>query len=382
VIVPEERVVHYLDKTKVPPAIRESLMEKLKELHSPSLYSSSGNVLENIGRHIYRAFIPPTAREALSYLEGKGLQHLEIATNDVEIPWQLMHDGKEFLSLRLAIGRTIQTNASFPLKEPKAAGKINILFISDPREDLPEARLEVPRIIETLDKSVVEVDVLHGEDATIGNVMDTLMNKEEDELEIIHFAGHVDYDSANPHESLMILRDGGVSAKYIHNLIEHPPFLVFMNACDTAQDTNSSYADQQRKITGLASAFITSGCGAYVGTTWPVPDAMAADLAIEFYRNLAAGKSFGIALRDAKRVLYARNPKDASWAAFVLYGDPQLSFPFTKCWFCESRFLVNRTCEKCGFPICANCSKCGCNLEPFTLQLLKTAVAESKTKIS
>jgi hypothetical protein len=186
-IMPEGRVVHYLDRTKVPPSLRESIIKKLESLSDRAFYADTSEEeltgeaqLSSIGRQVYRAFIPATAREALSYLYDVGVRNLEIATNDIEIPWYLMHDGQDFLCLRYVVGRTIQTSASFPLIEAESKGRLDILFISDPTEDLPSTRREVSRIMENVRSAsdFVAVDVLEGKDATIDRLMYLLMSKE------------------------------------------------------------------------------------------------------------------------------------------------------------------------------------------------------------
>jgi CHAT domain-containing protein/ribosomal protein L32 len=198
------------------------------------------------------------------------------------------------------------------------------------------------------------------------------MSKEHERLEVLHFAGHVDYNKEKPEETSILLNDGKVTAKYLHDLIEAPPVLVFMNACSSAKESEVSYSEWQGQLTGLASAFIKAGVGAYIGTSWPVLDEPAADLAIEFYKGLHDGKSMGAALSDAQRnLLKSRGPLDLTWAAFTLFGDPRLSFPFSECWTCGKRFMMEDKCEKCGFYRCPHCRNCGCSLSEETRKIVK-----------
>jgi len=35
-----------------------------------------------------------------------------------------------------------------------------------------------------------------------------------------------------------------------------------------------------------------------------------------------------------------------------------------ECWFCDYEFIKEKYCSKCGYYVCPNCFKCGCNLNP------------------
>jgi CHAT domain-containing protein len=120
-----------------------------------------------------------------------------------------MHDGQNFLCLKYVVGRTTQTNASFPLIEAESKGRIDILFISDPTEELPSARTEVSRIMENVRSDFIAADVLEGKNATIDRLIELLMSKEHERLEVLHFAGHVEYNKEKPEESSILLNDDG-----------------------------------------------------------------------------------------------------------------------------------------------------------------------------
>jgi hypothetical protein len=53
-----------------------------------------------------------------------------------------------------------------------------------------------------------------------------------------------------------------------------------------------------------------------------VPDKIAADFAVEFYRHALDGQPLGDAMLQARSATAGRHPTDLSWASFVLYGDP------------------------------------------------------------
>lgn len=80
-------------------------------------------------------------------------------------------------------------------------------------------------------------------------------------------------------------------------------------------------------VVGLASAFVYSGAMGCVGSLWPVYDEAAAAFAIDFYRRVLDGDPIGEALRHARRTTRDRYPEGATWASYVLYGDPTYRLP-------------------------------------------------------
>jgi hypothetical protein len=337
-ILPSGKVVHFLDKIRIPSSIRRATLAKLDEAsviaayfvrsgkgitvekEISSLDIDIGATLTKLGQTIYKSYIPPLARD---YLRNLKLEFLEVSTNDVEIPWELMHDGDNFLCLKYAMGRAVQTKIRIPTQHPEVRDKITILFISDPLGNLPQAQEEVKIIVGELQKysDMFEIDILEGKDASIDKVVEKLLTTH---YEVIHYAGHVEYNADKPEESVLLLYDNGVTAKYVHNIIEFPPVLVFMNACSSAKATSMDQLPYQGELIGLGDAFIASGVSAYIGALWPIHDKPSAEFAITFYKSLAEGKCVGVALREAKRTSYLKyGRKNITWAAFILYGDPR-----------------------------------------------------------
>jgi CHAT domain-containing protein len=75
-------------------------------------------------------------------------------------------------------------------------------------------------------------------------------------------------------------------------------------------------------IMALTRGFLYSGARNMVVSLWKVFDEHTSQLMIEFYKGVAAGKSYSTALREAKLQMM-QNPNTAfpaSWAGFVLIG--------------------------------------------------------------
>jgi CHAT domain-containing protein len=73
---------------------------------------------------------------------------------------------------------------------------------------------------------------------------------------------------------------------------------------------------------GLASALVCGGALGCIGALWPVDDDAAAHFAIEFYNRVLEGHLVGEAIRRARRASIEQHGDQATWASFVLYGDP------------------------------------------------------------
>jgi hypothetical protein len=276
--------------------------------------------LKDLGKVMSDYFL---SANAIKTIRDSRDQNLIIETNDTEIPWELMYDGADFLSMRYYVGRTLVVDSEGEWRNrplPKKTSKLRIALVIDPTETLPAAVKELG-LAEAL-RQVGEVDVYQGRS------VDMLkgMNLFSQGYDIIHFAGHADFDPDNPNESSLGFADGKLKAYHIKEMIEKSetvPRLIFVNACTSARESAETELDYHGyKIKGLASLFLQSGVSAYVGTTWTIFDESAQLLATEFYGRVLRGEPVGMALTGARRVTFEKYPDDLSWASFVLYGDP------------------------------------------------------------
>ncbi|MFZ7128099.1 MAG: CHAT domain-containing protein [Desulfobacterales bacterium] len=149
-------------------------------------------------------------------------------------------------------------------------------------------------------------------------------------VEIIHFAGHGDYDASNPDSAVLFLSDGMPlyaalfrSAKYGGR--QSPMF--FLNAC-MAGIGDVLLGD----MGGFPGNCLKGGFGGVLGALWEVDDAMAHKLAIEFWHRAlpldgTSSIPVGEILRDI-RAKYIPDPATApaiTYLAYVYYGHPRLT---------------------------------------------------------
>jgi hypothetical protein len=289
--------------------------------------------LSSMGSVLYRLLVPDRMKEEMASHPDSPLT---VITNDLELPWELMHDG-EFLALtrpvaRMPVGR-FRARRPAAADVRKAKRRVALIASAGPEKELQGAIDEVEQIEEGLRKDWRDVDIetfVTGKKqvATGESFRELLMSGTFD---IIHFAGHAIFDQHRQDQSGLLLEDAEVCfAQKIQRLLEGNP-VVFLNACDSARlqedadrpPPDGTYEGDPKE--GLASAFVYGGALACIGTLWPVIDTVAADFAVAFYGQVLEGQPLGEATRAARKITEGKHPADPSWASFVLYGDPSFS---------------------------------------------------------
>jgi len=281
--------------------------------------------LERIGRLMYSLLIP----DAMQRLIDETSCPLTITSNDLELPWELMHDGDDFLSLKRPFAR-MPVGQTFPRRSrrtvPTTRAMWNVLLVhSDPGGDLGESAREIDEIEQTLQQLPVRVntELLTGENAT-GDALTRHLSSGQ--YDLIHYAGHAGFDATDPARSFLLLHRGQrFHAERIQRVLEGRP-IVFLNACDTSRAHNedgvASTSGIVARAQGLASAFVYGGAQACVGTLWPVFDDTARTLAASFYTRLLTRQRVGEALCEARATSRTLHTDRLTWAAYALYGDP------------------------------------------------------------
>jgi CHAT domain-containing protein/class 3 adenylate cyclase/predicted negative regulator of RcsB-dependent stress response len=240
----------------------------------------------------------------------------------VQIPWELLFDGEHFLCRRFSMGRLVSTQQTLlERQERRPEQTIRMLIVADPQGDLQAAAREGTTIQEDLagEAERLRVDLRHR--VSTASVKAALA-----QYNVLHYAGHADYDLQEPAQSGWRLADGKLTAQDVMQLgaATTVPALVFCNACQSGQTqawTLSQEAEQA--IYGLANAFLLAGAQHYIGSFWEIPDQPSSTFAIAFYRALAQGTGVGEALRRARQALAERYDEESVvWASYVLYGDP------------------------------------------------------------
>lgn len=277
--------------------------------------------LKLAGEELHRMLVPAALGARLRGTMGS----LSLALDEelATIPWELLYDGEQFLCRRFDVGRLLctdwQTQATVWRPLELQAPLRMLVICADHRGDLERLEEECTGLLTALDtqRDKLSVRLLKAQD--LDSVRRSLKS-----YDIVHFAGHADYDPAEPGGAGWYLPDGKLTADEIAQLgtARPMPFLVFSNACQTGL-AGPWRRDRQGRVLGLAGAFLVSGARFYVGTQWELVDGIGARVASHFYDALLRGANVGAALRAARLRVVEEEGEDAlGWATYVLYGDP------------------------------------------------------------
>jgi class 3 adenylate cyclase/CHAT domain-containing protein len=277
--------------------------------------------LKEVGGALFDELIPREIKEKLLQTTQK---HVVINIDDtlVQIPWELLYNGRDFLCQRFGIGRSVSTRQQVSVIKRSVDRPLKIQILADPRGDLMAAYEEGVAIKNNMEKLDDWIDVsLRTTDISTDYVKSKIRN-----FDIIHFAGHAEHSVKKPEESGWLLKDGRLNADQIMNMTGQVPMpsLVFSNACQSGMtDEWRLSEDFEHRIFGLANAFLLTGVQHYIGTFWEIPDEAGCHFAVTFYQNLVDGATIGEAIRLSRESLIEKYGEDTIvWASYMLYGDP------------------------------------------------------------
>lgn len=282
--------------------------------------------LRDIGRifsdELFTAGVKETIRDTRA-------EHLTVNLDDqlVQVPWELLHDGQQFLSQRFSMGRLVKTRQNVVgVKSRIIQRPMKMLVLADPKGDLQGAYDEGIEIRDFMDRQRDLVSVsLRSENITSDFIREKIRN-----FDLVHFAGHSDYHADAPGEGGWRLSDGTLKASALLKMAGtgSMPSLIFSNACQSARTEEWALKPHfQDEIFGLANAFILAGVKHYVGTFWEILDEPSRRFAIEFYRQVMDGCSVGDALRQARlKLIDVYGEETIVWGSYLLYGDPTYNY--------------------------------------------------------
>ena len=327
----EERTVQQYQTVKISEEAITQLCSQIRSLLNQAnrrgrLSKEILKQLQQAGQSLYDQLL---SREAKEKLEQSQAGHLVLRIDDqlVQIPWELLYDGKEFLCLRFNMGRIVSTRQR--VREGKArkiAHPLRMLVLADPRGDLPQSAREGILLRDELDRYSDLITVNLKSSRIDRNY---ILSRIRD-YDIVHYAGHADYDTQSPEDSGWLLADGKLKAVEIKNLSGRKPMpaLVFANGCQSGQTEAWSIEENyEERIFGLANAFLVSGVQHYIGTFWEILDEPGREFALAFYQELLAGATIGEAVKEARKHLINKYGEETIvWASYMLYGDPSYSY--------------------------------------------------------
>ena len=288
------------------------------------------------GELLYTYLVPEDFHRMID--SGKPLK-LILDRSTASYPWEMAcfrsaHNPNRVSSLGVDLRVTRQFRtllSSAPGMKPVLNRNLKVLIIADPAREtdyqLPGARREGREVANVFrnfpakqNGIFIEVEEHIGPDQC--DPVEILALLLSGAFDIVHYAGHGDYDKDNPAGSGWIFgKDCVLSAREIFRA-RKVPRLVFANACFSAVTTQGQAlsADEQSKgLAGIAQAFFERGVSNYIGSGWPVNDEQATKLARTFYEVLLTGKPICDALQAGRAEIAGYGD---TWGAYQHYGNP------------------------------------------------------------
>jgi hypothetical protein len=324
----------------LPTMVKDVNPSRKKELISYAQKAISEEDLRQIGSLIFTQYLPYQFQDKLKKITDP----LTILVNEPEIPWELVHDGMDFVFLRVPVGRRVLTLEETKKNYSKRNRRLKFLIVgvSKHREEISnKLNLSVSAFNPSLDEVTDEVetiasqleanpsidfhrqnDLLIDDAATGGEFLKRLATINYD---VIHFAGHAYEDESDVRHNGLVLFDEIISGSNLADTLLGRP-LVFLNACKTAVSESHENAGSfmGRTTVGLGHSFTLGGALACVGNLWSLSDILSTEFAKVFYANLLNPQNtVGECVRQARLELRERGYSQAlAWGSYVLYGDP------------------------------------------------------------
>lgn len=269
------------------------------------------------GKTLYSDYI---SEEIRGYLASKTDERVPIRLwlslygNDAFLPWEVAHDGNDFMSLKFPLARVA---SHLPARGEQLVPEGILLVGSTAKGELESIEREFQAIGRSIDDSKHEMalKLLLTPEASKERLLSEL---ESGKYQILHFAGHSTFDAQEANLSYLLLdEDRKLYTDEMARLsLAGKIRLVFLNSC-----SSGAFSESGMNSIGLANAFAFAGVPYVVGMLWEVSDQAAAVLATEFYRQFFSSNDPLESLRLARiRTGIAFDWRDPSWAAPVLYA--------------------------------------------------------------
>lgn len=283
--------------------------------------------LRTWGRNAFVRYLPEELQGTLESLEESHIT-LKLGSQRVAaFPWELLHDGKDFLARRHVLGRLLKSQAR-PRAKPRSDGRM--LILANLSKDLPAAEAEGAGLAHFLETDPKFKALGAGRLASpklVTQVTRNSVRRELEEAQVVHFCSHTRHLPGNGSVGWVLSRNETLNLEDIRDLGKGDvaPALVFSNSC-TPQGSSVSASDGTGTVAleGIAEAFLAAGVGGYIGTLCEIEDKSSLVFAQEFFRAITPDKSLPAALLEARRKVAPSSP---IWAAYRYYGDPHFRLP-------------------------------------------------------
>ena len=286
---------------------------------------------------------------------GEPAPSVLLVSDDPYVPWELAATTERFarpervdsarppfLGAQVRVGRWIPPvstpfGGDIPTLPPPTTAQINKMLVFAGDYAAINGQRPLPLALEEGDKLSVRYKALK-RNAVTADVAALLNDDVSDGgqkiiIDAIHFACHGEV-SADPKHNGIVLSDRNV--RFGADMVSGSaigkssnPF-VFLNACQLGLETEGLDGNYG----GLAGAFLDQGATAFVSPLWSVDDAVAQEVALDFYKHAfdTNEPTSVAAVLSALRSRFDMTSADpqASYLAYVFYGHPDLRLTRTE----------------------------------------------------
>jgi hypothetical protein len=265
--------------------------------------------LASFGTYLYRSLFPPELQDAMRQLSGLSkVPALLIQTDrDAWLPWEIVHDGRSFLSEKFIVGRWLNDlDEARPYEFP--VGAVHVAYYANVEQPEAWATLLEPN-------RAPPPHILSGGTFDTLNILESMRG-----LHLIRYGKSQDgFDRRDTPVLSAQFNDSETIDTDVHpaklNLRRNRPLVGLSYVSNGLHEL--TMADQT-----WASTFIRARCSAFISALWAVEQQVEEAFVSTFYYHLWAGESLGGAFAIAREMAHSVAPDSLDWLAYVLFGDP------------------------------------------------------------
>ncbi|MEH1784527.1 MAG: CHAT domain-containing protein [Nostoc sp.] len=330
------------------------ITDTIKKLSSPTA-SETTDGIQKLGKALYNSlFTNQDILLAFGKVQGSasadnGVRlRLQIEPTELAaLPWETLHNGKDWLSAQSTTPLVRKLNFPEnrkPLQKLQIRGALRILFVGASPEGLDDLKVEktADELERLLDQPIKRKQIIF--DKLLNATLEDLQKGLLKDYHILYFAGHgspegIFLDDGEgdviEKEGKVIGRERGdktlVSAETLAQALKGKQTrLVFLAACETSKASEGS-----RLLRGFAQELAErSNLPAIVAMQYFISDMQANPLTTQFFAALAAGRPVDVAMAEARAVLMKKGQVSRDVFSPVLYlqAEDGALFPKAKNW--------------------------------------------------
>lgn len=272
--------------------------------------------LQELGFRMHQKLFGPTAQKIFASSVAENLL-LYVEDRLAGIHWELIHDGHDFFCLLFNMSRWPEA-LPFPKCGALPQGSRSMLIMADPACDSPGAKEEGKRLALAMAAYPQYLKTILWDKNISAHRLRRLAK-----VNILHYAGPIQYVTKEPQSTGWILQDGLVPWERIWKEGRVPDFLFAH--CWKWGPEGGRAVYSPREVASFARPFLEKGGALYVGTLHCAEENAGAHFVEPFYRELLEGATVGQAIRRSRLSLIKQAGEDhLLWSGYILYGMPTL----------------------------------------------------------